>query len=49
MRRQVGKYSWRVIREECDQMMASYCPPEDLLNTSQAFGRLQDYLPHDEL
>ena len=45
----VGKYSWRVIREEYDQMMASYCPPHELLSTEQTFQRLQDSLSHDEL
>ena len=45
----VGKYSWRVIREDYDQMMASYCPPHELLSTEQTFQRLQDSLSHDEL
>ena len=45
----LGKYSWRVIREEYNLMMASYCPPGKLLSTEQAFARLQDTLPHDEL
>ena len=45
----VGKYSWRVIRDEYDLMMASYCPEDEMLTTEEAFGRLQDILPEDEL
>ena len=45
----VGKYSWRVLRDEYDLMMASYCPDGELLSTEHTFGRLQDILPPDEL
>ena len=44
-----GRYSWRVIREEYDMMMASYCPDDQILDTEQTFNTLQDILPEDEL
>ena len=45
----LGKYSWRVVREEYDQMMKSYCPDDQMHDTAYTFGRLQDILPPDAL
>ena len=45
----IGKYSWRVVRDDYDNMMASYCPEGHLLTTEQTFNKLQDTLPADEL
>ena len=43
----LGKYSWLVVREQYDQMMESYCPPERLYDTSYTFSSLQESNAYD--
>ena len=38
----LGKYSYRIIRDEYDQMMASYCPDDEIFDTKFTFSTLQD-------
>jgi Leucine-rich repeat (LRR) protein len=38
----LGKYSYRIVREEYDQMMASYCPEDQLHSTEFTFSTLQE-------
>ena len=45
----LGKYSYRMVRDEYDQMMASYCPEDEMRSTQSTFSRLQDLLPPNEL
>ena len=38
----LGKYSYRIIRDEYDKMMESYCPDNELLDTHTTFSTIQD-------
>ena len=38
----MGKYSWRAIRDNYDLYMSSYCPEDRLHSTEYAFSTLQD-------
>jgi len=38
----LGKYSWRLVRDEYDQMMATHCPADEMHDTDFTFSSLQD-------
>ena len=38
----LGKYSYIIIRDEYDKMMATHCPDDELYDTAFTFSALQD-------
>ena len=38
----LGKYSWIFVQREYDQMMASYCPDDQIYDTAFTWSSLQD-------
>ena len=38
----VGKYSWRLVREEYHKMMSIYCPDDQMRDTVDTFSALPE-------
>ena len=38
----LGKYSWRLVREEYHKMMSVYCPDEQMRDTVDTFSALPE-------
>lgn len=36
----LGKYSWRLVREEYHRMMSTYCAEDELRDTAETFDAL---------
>ena len=42
MNPRLGKYSWRLVREEYRNLMATHCSDDEILSTEFAFNSLPD-------